>query len=72
MVMTTLGIKRLKPGTPVELVKDGRTDGRIRGHVVASGPKKVFVSESGTTYQIKDRAGWHWEREKEAAKDGKK
>lgn len=72
MVMTTLGVKRLKPGTPVELVKDSRTDGRIRGHVVASGPKKVFVSESGTTYQIKDRAGWHWEREKEAGRNGSK
>ena len=63
MTMTTLGVKRLKPGTKVELVKSDRPDGRIRGHVVASGSKKVFVSESGTVYDIKDRSGWHWERE---------
>ena len=65
MIVTTLGVKRLKPGTKVELVKDGRRDGRIRGHIVASGPKKVFVSESGTIYDIKDRPGWHWERDPE-------
>lgn len=63
MIVTTQTIKRLAVGTPCKLIKSGQVCGEIRGHIVASGKKKVFVSESGTTYDIKDRPGWVWDKE---------
>lgn len=61
-MITTLSVKRLKAGASVALVHDA-TGQRIVGTVVQDYKRKAFKSKSGTLYDIKDRSGWHWERE---------
>ena len=64
MIITTTSVKRLKPGTEVFLARDHDPSQRVSGLVIQSGKKKLFKAiMSGTTYDIKDRSGWHWERE---------
>ena len=64
MIITTTSVKRLKPGTEVFLARDHDPSQRVSGLVIQSGKKKLFKAiMSGTTYDIKDRPGWHRERE---------